>query len=218
VRLDDYHFAFTAAHTLDEPSLGLAGPAANGKLVEVPCTEAVRRRPSDVAVIPLRRSVVAAKFSNWRFLTVDEVDGGHRDDNHNELLRFYFLMGYPSSRSLCQISKAARNIHVSSYQVALHPPPAGVHTAEELDPDVHLLLEYDHEKIVDDDGKQRNPPKLQGVSGGGMFLISRLRNRGPLIAIATEHRRNPRLVVGVRIKPFLEIARQLSSTKRELFD
>jgi hypothetical protein len=167
VRVQDHYFAFTAAHTLELPPLGLAGPAANGKLALVPCTEVVVRRGSDVAVIPLRRSIIDAKFSNWRFLTLADVDSTHQHDSHNELLRFYFLMGYPSSRSLCKISRADRNIHVSSYQVATHPPPAAAYVAEGLDPDVHLLLEYDHERILDDQGKQANQPRLWESAGVG---------------------------------------------------
>jgi hypothetical protein len=72
----------------------------------------------------------------------------------------------------------------------------------------HILLDFDHKEIVIG-GRRVNPPKLQGVSGGGVFQISRQRKQGPLVAIATQNRRSSRLIVGTRIKHFLAMVREL---------
>jgi hypothetical protein len=46
----------------------------------------------------------------------------------------------------------------------------------------HLLLDFDHKEIVVEE-RRANPPKLQGVSGGGIFHIAKETNQGPLVAI-----------------------------------
>jgi hypothetical protein len=73
------------------------------------------------------------------------------------------------------------------------------------------LSPYDHKEIVIG-GRRVNPPKLQGGSGGGVFHISRETNHGALVAIATQNRRNGRLIVGTRIKHFLAMVRELKAT------
>ena len=72
----------------------------------------------------------------------------------------------------------------------------------------HILLDFDHKEIRVE-GRRAAPPKLQGVSGGGIFHISRKALRGRLVAIATENRQRSRLIVGTRIKHFLAIVRTL---------
>jgi hypothetical protein len=75
----------------------------------------------------------------------------------------------------------------------------------------HILLDFDHNEIRVE-GRHASPPKLQGVSGGGIFQISRKAMRGPLVAIATENRRRSRLILGTRIKHFLAMVRELKTT------
>ena len=75
----------------------------------------------------------------------------------------------------------------------------------------HMLFDFDHKDIAIG-GRRVTPPKLQGVSGGGIFHISRSTFQGPLVAIATKNRRNSRLIVGTRLKHFLRAARQLRAT------
>ena len=77
----------------------------------------------------------------------------------------------------------------------------------------HILLDFDH-KEIQVDGRHATPPKLQGVSGGGIFQISRRTAQGRLVAIAIENRRTTRLIVGTRIKHFLAMVRQLTTMSR----
>jgi hypothetical protein len=63
------------------------------------------------------------------------------------------------------------------------------------------------------------PPKLQGVSGGGIFCIWRSSNTGPLVAIATEHRKQSCTLVGTRVRSFVQVARELARTEPpEIFE
>jgi hypothetical protein len=58
------------------------------------------------------------------------------------------------------------------------------------------------------------------VSGGGIFHLQDLNvtTTTTLVAIATEHRRHSRIIVGARIEHFMRLARDLIVTERTLFD
>lgn len=215
-------FAFTAGHVLERAgTLPLSAPAASGKLVQLPSTMGFSTNPDgkraahDVGVLPLRRSGLAP-FSNFTFLRTSEIDAQHLRDNEDDLARFYYVLGHPLSKSQCTISHREKRIHQVAFQFSTHPPAAIAYANEALDPGTHLLLEYDH-KNVRAGGEHWNPPNLRGVSGGGVFLISRVNHQGPLVAIATMHRKESRLLVTTRIGHFVEVAAALYSTHHELF-
>jgi hypothetical protein len=65
-------------------------------------------------------------------------------------------------------------------------------------------------------GQKHTAPDPKGVSGGGIFCIDKQTELGPLVAIATEHRSNSRLMVGTRIKHFPNAARLLNSERPAL--
>jgi len=109
-----------------------------------------------------------------------------------------------------KVSRAERHIHQQSFHCSTNPVGAGEYLQEGISQADHVLLDFDHKEIVIG-GRRVNPPKLQGVSGGGIFHISRRTNQGPLVAIATQNRRNSRLIVGTRIKYFLAMVRELKA-------
>jgi hypothetical protein len=82
----------------------------------------------------------------------------------------------------------------------------------------HLVEDFDHKDTVVE-RKKVVPPKLQGVSGGGIFCIWRSSNTGPLVAIATEHRKRSCILVGTRVRYFVQVARELARTEPlEIFE
>ncbi len=110
-----------------------------------------------------------------------------------------------------KISKPERRIHQQSFRFSTQPVDAAEYIQERASKSDHILLDFDHKEIRVE-GRRASPPKLQGVSGGGIFQISRKVMRGPLVAIATENRRRSRLIVGTRIKHFLAMVRELKTT------
>jgi hypothetical protein len=78
-----------------------------------------------------------------------------------------------------------------------------------------MLLDFDHKEIKAE-GRRVGQPRLQGVSSGGIFQISRETTHGPLVAIATQNRRSSRLIVGTRIKHFLAIVRTMAGSSPPL--
>jgi hypothetical protein len=152
----------------------------------------------------LRESGLDA-FSQCVFLTGAELDENDQPDDQNPMA-FYFALGYSASRTQVNVSVAALQIDQTSFHCATNPVDPAEYVQEGISQGDHILLDFDHKEVSI--GGQ-HPPKLQGVSGGGIFHISRETTLGPLVAIATQNRRRSRLLVGTRLKHFLAVARQL---------
>jgi len=220
VCLDSDFFAFTAAHVIETAgSAPLFAPSEGrgGKLRRLPpCTGRLspskRENDLDVAVLALPADKLGA-FERRIFLTGEEIDHDDEPDDRG-LASFYLVLGYSASRTQVKISRGKRQIHQQSFRSSTNPVEPSEYLQENLSQADHIALDFDHKEIVVQ-RKRLNPPKLQGVSGGGIFHISRETKRGPLVAIATQNRRNSRLIVGTRIKHFLSMARELKATLAE---
>jgi hypothetical protein len=221
VRLDSDLFAFTAAHVIRDARSSRLWAPSDGKgatlLPLPPCTAHLSSSRNlndlDVGVLVLHARELGA-FQQRVFLTGTEIDQHDQPDDggHGS---FYFVLGYPASQM--KVSNAARHIDQKSFHCAMSPVAPAEYLQEEMSQSDHILLAFDHKEIVVRD-KLVNPPRLQGVSGGGMFHISRNTKKGPLVAIATQHRPNSRLVAGTRLKHFLAMVRELKATSPpELF-
>lgn len=217
VRLDSDHYAFTAAHVLrDVGSSWLSAPATGrgGALLPLPPSTAWlspsgRGNDLDVGVLALPASGLGA-FERRVFLAGPEIDQDGQPDDAG-FSSFYFVLGYSASRTQVKISHESCHIDQKSFHCTTSPVDAVEYLTEGVPQSDHLLLDFDHKDIVV--AKKRvTPPRLQGVSGGGVFYISRDTRQGPLVAIATRNIRNSRLIVGTRIKHFLSMAREMKAT------
>ncbi len=216
VRLDSDLFAFSAAHVIREAaSARLFAPSegSGGKLLPLPSCKAHLNFSGshddlDVGVLTLPPRQLGP-FQQRVFLTRTEIDENDRPDDQ-ELDSSYFVLGYSASRTQVKVSRAERHIHQRSFHCSTNPVAAVEYLQEGMSQADHVLLDFDHKEIVIG-GRRFNPPKLQGVSGGGIFHISRKTKQGPLVAIATQNRRDSRLIVGTRIKHFLAMVRELKA-------
>jgi hypothetical protein len=216
VRLDSDLFAFTAAHVLREAdSATLLAPSEGrgGKLLPLPpCTAHLKTsgcdNELDVAVLVLPTSQLGP-FQQRVFLAGAEIDQDDRPDDRG-LESFYFVLGYSASRTQVKVSGAELRIHQRSFHCSTNPVDAAEYLQEQMSEADHILLDFDHKEIVIG-GRRVAPPRLQGVSGGGIFQIHREIKQGPLVAIATQNRRNSRLIVGTRVKHFLAMVRELKT-------
>ena len=108
-----------------------------------------------------------------------------------------------------KVSRAQRHIYQRSFHCSTNPADAAEYLHEGMSRD-HALLDFDHKEIVN--GERRvNPPKLQAVSGRGIYHISRETKQGPLVAMGAQNQRNSRLIAGTRIKHFLATIRELKA-------
>lgn len=216
VRVDRNLYAFTAGHVLEDAGTSVlwASPGPMQKLRPLPCSVGYQTPAAsavgdlDIGILPLRASVLG-DFARCTFLDGLDLDEEDRPDDRG-LAASYFVLGYSASRSQARVSHTAHHIDQTSFQLMTYPPGPGVYSQEGLPQADHLLLDFDHYDVLVG-GKAANPPKLQGVSGGGVFYVKKGRPRTPLVAIATRHRRAARLLVGTRLKHFLRAARQLNA-------
>jgi hypothetical protein len=214
VRCDSDFFAFTAAHVIrDANAAPLLAPSESGggRLRPLPPCSAYlsplgRSNELDIAVLAFGKRHPGA-FQRHIFLSGTELDTDDRLDDHS-FKSFYFVLGYPASRTPVNVDKAERRIHQQSFHCATGPVDGPEYIHEQISQADHILLDFDHKEIRLQ-GKRANPPRLQGVSGGGIFHISRETNHGPLVAIATQNRRSSRLIMGTRIKHFLGLVREI---------
>jgi hypothetical protein len=217
VRLDSDYYAFTAAHVVrDVGSSRLSAPSTGrgGTLLPLPPSTAwlsptTSYNDLDVAVLALPASALGV-FERRVFLTGPEIDQADQPDDAG-FASSYFVLGYSASRTQVKISHERRQIEQKSFHCMTSPVDAAEYAREDVPRSDHLLLDFDHKEIVV--AKRRvTPPRLQGVSGGGVFHIARDTLQGPLVAIATLNLRNTRLIVGTRVKHFLSMAREIKAT------
>lgn len=173
-----------------------------------------RGKDLDFGIIPLSASGLG-KLAQNIFLCSTDIDELDLPDERT-LSSFHFVIGFPASRALSKIDHTKRAILQLSFSVATSPPDSGIYEKECVSPADHILVEFDRQRMVRK-GQQFTAPDPRGLSGGGIFFIDKQTELGPLIAIATEHRSNSRVMVGTRIKHFLEAARRLSAEKPDLF-
>jgi hypothetical protein len=220
VRVDSDFYAFTAGHVLRDAGTSplWALSALKGKFLPLPYISRFHTEHLDVGVVPLRASALG-DWVEYVFLTgSSEIDEDDLPDT-DSFLTFYYVFGYPASRTQFKIHhKPQPRVRQRAFQLKTSPPDAVAYSRETLPQLDYLLLEYNQKKTRVQ-GKVIAPPKLEGVSGGGIFHISRTKVDGPLVAIATEHRQQRKLIVSTRIKHFLRLARHLRATERaELFE
>jgi hypothetical protein len=212
VRLDSDLYAFTAGHVIkDAGNFRLwAVPGLNGTLTPLPCNTGFHTQYFDVGILPLRASALGGFAANVFLTGPDQIDEDNCPDDDG-FATFYFVFGYPASRTQFKVSHTPPRINQQSFQLTTSPSSAEVYSKEALSRADFLLLEFDRKNTLVG-GKVTTPPKLQGVSGGGVFNISRITVNGPLVGIAIEHRQFSKTIVNTRIKHFLTFARHLRLT------
>jgi hypothetical protein len=126
------------------------------------------------------------------------------------------VLGYSASRTQVKISPKSFQIEQKSFHCMTSPVDAAEYAREDVRQSDHVLLDFDHKDLLVAKRRVR-PPLLQGVSGGGVFHISRDTRKGPLVAIATRNILNSRLIVGTRLKHFLSMAREMKAAAPPCF-
>ena len=139
---------------------------------------------------------------------IDEVEKADGLDDLNTFANCYFAVGFPASRARSQIRHREKKIHLRTFSVRLTLAPT-VDYPDGFSKDEHLLLDYAADEVLLG-GQPVNPPKVQGMSGGGIF---RFRRRRPettkLVGILIEHHKAARVMVGTRVAVVAALAREV---------
>jgi hypothetical protein len=166
-RVGESHFVITAAHSLADiaahniplflpPSQQDAPPISlSGKTV---CT---KDASVDIAVLELPQSVVAQLLPIHTFLGMLDVD--LRSESSTGL---YFILGYPSSYT--EVTAEAVRTKVLRYDTYNYSD--GTDGLNDFDPSKHILLQH-HKDGHNAKGQPMSSPKIQGMSGGGIWRL-----------------------------------------------
>ena len=88
---------------------------------------------------------------------------------------------------------------------------------EGLSRDHHLLLHYPTDEMLLS-GRSINPPKVQGMSGGGVFRFQRRRPETiKLVGILIEYHKTPPVMVATRVAVVADLAREVIARHPEAF-
>ena len=83
-----------------------------------------------------------------------------------------------------------------------------------LHPNKHVAVDYNHKQVMDGLGRVATPPKLQGMSGGAVWIWPRGATKAngleypKLTAITIEHRRGQRVLFGTNLELALAAIRR----------
>ena len=215
VRADGRLFLLTAGHELIDAGgqqlYAISGP--KGRTVGLPPGRSLSHDGEteiDVGVIPLPANSMSF-FDGCTPIEDADINESYVVD-HAIAKNSIFLIGYSASNSQIRVNHADKTVRQTSFQFTGLAEVEEIYEREELSVVHHLVVEF---ADVRRGSQPTIPPKLQGVSGGGMFHLV---TRDPdatmeLVSIATEHRHAPKLVVGIRIEHVLRLVRQLARTR-----
>jgi hypothetical protein len=224
-RVDGRALIVTAAHVLEDAmrTTKRFTIAVGGHLLTIHRVFYATRAndPADIGLVPLdRQAADAIERNGGVFLDANRIDEAELVEGHhtlNAITNKYVAVGFPSSRSRSRIHHATKTIHLKTFSINLTLVPATDYpTGFSLGQ--HLLLEFPLDEILLE-GRPVNPPKVQGMSGGGVF---RLRRRQPetttLVGILIEHHRDVSALVATRWSQVAALARELIYGNPQSFD
>jgi len=152
---------------------------------------------ADLAYSPLSPAQVSA-LGEWKAFDLAAVKPDLRGVENDA----YLLIGHPVSRS--EHRKGVRELQAECHVVVLFPAGAKLYETVGAHPDVHLLLRYTRENVMQTGGAVGAGPHPRGMSGGAV-LRPRPRTSGneavilDLVAIGIEYHPQHHLVIGTRI-------------------
>ncbi|HQP88518.1 MAG TPA: hypothetical protein PLL76_19890 [Thermoanaerobaculia bacterium] len=209
-------FLLTAAHVLDENEEGRAsfyisqdggiGDALECPAWKTPVPAGLERDddPIDVGILQLTGEML--EKTARQPLMLAELDRSHRFGGSNE----YGFFGYPDSQTKARpglrkvVSKdfllIARSVAHARY-TALNP-----RGDLPITPDTHLVAHVDPDRIVtDDDPTPRRMVDPHGISGGGIFRLTKNRQAGCLVGIVLGRDPKTDLFMGGHVRTWLTL-------------
>jgi hypothetical protein len=150
-------------------------------------------------VIPLTAEQVAS-FDGLDFVPEDRIE--IEPDRYPALDDEFDVFGFPDSNSQFQPHRPTRNVQQASFFFGTTAAPPETVARAGFNPNSHLVLEFDPEKVTVA-GQPYRPPNPRGISGGAAFHI--VDGKLMLAAIMTDHPKSFRLMAGVRMSEVVAI-------------
>lgn len=207
VKSKNHHFLVSAGHVLEtlknRPLFYYS--ARNtlrklaGQLILNPWTGDRDKDPIDVGIIKLSSESVppypdVEKFSmDITYLKPNRLP---RKD------KIYSIVGFPASKS--GVNPEAKEVKVEAYSYRNHSIDDVDYASHNLDPAIHIAIPLNLKIGFDLEGKHRNFPKPQGMSGSPIWCLFDEAGINdarvfPVIAVGTKYRKAEKLLIGTDI-------------------
>ena len=205
-------FVLTAAHVMDEAAgrqLAIAGAQHPTYLIGrtsvslVP--EGQRREDDDIDAAVIQLSDECADALACHPLETNEL--AHYEDVEPAGAHL-LIMGFPAARQMNSLDVATKNLNRSHIKALGIRASASVYESAGLDERLHVLMRLQRENAITERGR-RTIPKLDGMSGCGIWLIqglalsaeaSRVSPTAKLVGIFTDYRDRATLAFGPRLQ------------------
>lgn len=197
LKINNWHFALTAAHVLDERSSSdlYIGSGDNVVLLEgsygstVPPGTGNRNQDRiDIGIVKLSEKKVQ-DMQEDEFLTFNDIYNLDTDTTTGH----YIFAGYPCSKHKRAIK--GKEAEATMYSFIAKPAPLADYQDAGLNPSISLLLQFDKQNLWLPSGRVVGPDPT-GISGGGVWFLDNAFATTPLkpllFAIAVEWWPKPR--------------------------
>lgn len=196
VKINNWHFALTAGHVLDERSISNLYIGSGDKVVLLrgsygstvpPGTGNRKQDRIDIGIVQLSEEIVR-DMQEDEFLALDDT---YNLDTATTTGHYVFT-GYPHSKHKCTIKGG--EAEATPYSFFAVPAPLADYQNAGLNPSISLLLRFDKQNLWRPSGRVVGPD-LTGISGGGVWFMDNAFATTPLkpllVAIAIEWWKKP---------------------------
>lgn len=200
-------YLLTASHVLDDLDKSHVISAGSQTLVRFHKSsivlEHVDNKFADVDIGAIRLASNVSQELEGRFQFVSPAECG--GVVHHNKLSLYVIIGYPHTRNKPRPLSMSEHRATPTYVILREfSDTDNLYTAH-LHPSVHFALEAPLKSAMDFTGKNRLLPKLQGMSGGGVWRVGLNKKTGAidsavLVGIGIEHHKKHAAVVVTRIE------------------
>jgi hypothetical protein len=173
ISLVDRFFMLTAAHVISEDckNVYIILPdkelRLGGVLHYTPLPPSIKREDDkiDIAVMELEDTVVADILSSFKFITLDNIEIGHKDI----LLPYYLSVGYPVTKTKKVWGKA--EISANPYPYQTEPEPKFDFEKFGFAPFSHMAVKFDGKVTSEKNKNVHQAPQMNGISGSGLWYL-----------------------------------------------
>ncbi|MCL9770196.1 serine protease [Flavobacterium sp. HXWNR69] len=173
ISIADRFFMLTAAHVIAEDynSIFIILPdkelTLGGKLHFTPLPLSGKREDDkiDIAIMELEDSVVSDILSSFKFITLDNIEIGHKVDE----LPYYLSVGYPATKT----KKVWKQDEISAipYPYQTEPEPKFEFEKFGFNKFSHIAVKFDGKVTSESNKSVHSAPKMNGISGSGLWYL-----------------------------------------------
>lgn len=158
----------------------------------------------DIAVTQLTEDTVSnLKERGFKFLQIDQIETGYSPKKNDYLL----FVGYPATKVKMNFEEKTISTEALFFLTHAH---IGKFPSAEYTPKHHIAAPYSIGKLTNPKFPNRRGPKLNGMSGSGIWHLQKIDKtlQCHLIGIFSEYHKNESLLLGTKIDLFLQTIKQ----------